>query len=79
MIRILLDEDIPLKLRHHFSAENLVETVQYRGWKGVVNGDLLRLAEREFDVLITLDDNLPEQQNLSGFALALIVLRPGTW
>jgi hypothetical protein len=45
------------------------------GWSGVSNGQLLQMAEREFDVFITGDRNLTFQQNLTKFALAIIVLK----
>lgn len=44
------------------------------GWAGVKNGELLRRAEAEFDVLVTADQQLPYQQNLSGRKLAIVVL-----
>lgn len=40
------------------------------------NGDLLGKASREFDVFVTMDNNLPEQQDLSTFEIAVVVLRP---
>ncbi len=75
-MRLLLDEDIPLKLRHYFRGDLQVETVQYRGWRGLENGELLRAAERDFDVLVTLDDQLPDRQNLRLFAISVVILRP---
>jgi len=45
------------------------------GWAGVKNGQLLTLAQAEFDVFITVDRNLSFQQNLSQFNLAVIVLQ----
>jgi hypothetical protein len=45
------------------------------GWAGVKNGQLLALAEAEFDVFITVDRNLSFQQNLSQFNIAVIVLQ----
>lgn len=45
------------------------------GWAGRRNGDLLRLAEQEFDVFLTVDRNLSFQQDLSRFDVAVIVLR----
>ena len=45
------------------------------GWATIKNGRLLRLAEKEFDVFVTVDRNLSFQQNLSGIALAVAVLR----
>jgi hypothetical protein len=44
------------------------------GWAGVRNGELLRRAEAQFDALITADQNLRYQQNLSGLNLAILVL-----
>jgi hypothetical protein len=45
------------------------------GWSGVKNGRLLRQAEGEFDVLVTVDRNLSFQQRVIDFRLAVIVLR----
>jgi hypothetical protein len=38
------------------------------GWAAMRNGDLLRPAEREFDVFVTVDRNLSVQQNLPSSA-----------
>lgn len=45
------------------------------GWAGIKDGELLRLTEREFDVLITVDQNLPFQQNLAVLDLVVLVLQ----
>ena len=49
---------------------------QSQRWDGPANanGDLLRVAEHEFDVFLTVDQKLQEQQNLSAFNIAVIVL-----
>ena len=44
------------------------------GWASKRNGDLLRVAEQEFDVFLTVDQKLQVQQNLSAFNIAVIVL-----
>jgi hypothetical protein len=44
------------------------------GWAGIKNGELLTLAEKEFDVFITVDLNLSFQQNLPKFNIAVLVL-----
>ena len=44
------------------------------GWASKRNGELLHLAEREFDVFLTVDQKLQHQQNLSAFNIAVIVL-----
>ena len=38
------------------------------------NGQLLRVAENQFDVWLTADRHVEYQQNLSGFNIAVIVL-----
>ncbi len=38
------------------------------------NGELMKLAEAEFDVFITVDRNLSFQQNLPKFDIAVLVL-----
>ena len=43
-------------------------------WSGQRNGDLLRLAAREFDVFLTVDRRLQHEQQLSMFRIAVIVL-----
>jgi predicted nuclease of predicted toxin-antitoxin system len=75
-VRVLLDEDLDVRIRHHFGAEVEVVTVQYRGWKGRKNGELLQMAAEEFDVFVTGDDNLSFQQRVASFDLAVVVLRP---
>lgn len=75
-MRVLLDEDLDVRLRHHFGEAAEVATVQYRGWKGLKNGELLRAAAEEFDVFVTGDDNLPFQQQIPALDLSVIVLRP---
>jgi putative NIF3 family GTP cyclohydrolase 1 type 2 len=57
-VKVLLDEDLPHKLRLHIPDHD-VSTVAYFGWDGLKNGDLLRAAEREgFEVFVTGDKNL---------------------
>ena len=45
-----------------------------RGWGGVGNGELIRSAAAEFDVLVTGDQSLQHQQNLSGLELGIVVV-----
>ena len=72
-MRVLLDECLPRKLKREIQAD-VVKTVPEMGWAGTKNGALLRLAEQEFDVFLTNDQNLEYQQNLSRFDLAVVVL-----
>jgi hypothetical protein len=51
-----------------------LRTLPEAGWAGKQNGELLRLAEQEFDVLVTNDQNIEHQQVIRRFALAFVVL-----
>jgi hypothetical protein len=51
-----------------------VKTVVEMGWGGVKNGALLTLAAKEFDAFLTVDKNLPYQQNVANLPVAVIVL-----
>lgn len=52
-----------------------METVAWRGWKGKKNGELLKLMEEAgYDALITIDKGIPDQQNLSRYAIAVVSL-----
>ena len=74
-MRVLLDENLDWRLRRGFDAAHEVETVQYRGWRGKKNGDLLKAAAAEFDAFVTLDSNLEHQQNVGSLDLAVVVIR----
>ena len=54
-------------------------TVQEMGWEGVKNGQLLVLAEKEFDVFLTGDKNLRYQQNLTSRKLSIVLLPTTHW
>lgn len=72
-MRVLLDECVPRGLRDDLPGHE-VKTVAEAGWAGVKNGELLRLAASQFDLLITVDRNLEYQQSFTGLSLALIVV-----
>lgn len=46
---------------------------------GIKNGDLLKLAEAEFDLFITSDQNLRYQQKLMGRKIAILELSTNDW
>lgn len=73
-MRLLLDESVPRRLRRALSS-HVVKTVVEMGWSGVKNGALLVLAAAESDAFVTVDKNLPNQQNLSTLPIAIVVLR----
>ncbi len=50
------------------------------GWDGFKNGRLLHAAEEDgFDVLVTGDQTLSYEQNLTGRRLAVVVLSTVEW
>ena len=73
-MRILLDENLPRKLAAHLLGHEC-QTVLACGWAGKKNGVLLALADPLFDVFLTLDKNLPYQQNLQTKRIAVIIIR----
>lgn len=73
-MRILLDENLDWRLERDLQDHD-VSSVPRIGWAGIKNGDLLRRAEEEFDVLITMDSGLGQVQNIAGRDLVLIFLR----
>ena len=52
-----------------------MKTVPDAGWAALKNGELLGRAQQEFEAFVTVDRNLPFQQDLSRFSIAVIVLR----
>ena len=73
MRRILLDENLPRKLRRELSAFE-VRTVQEEGWASLANGELLGRAQHSFDVLLTADRRLEYQQNVVRFEIGIVVI-----
>ena len=72
-MRLLLDESMPSRFRLSL-PNHAVRTVVEMGWSGVKNGKLLALAAAEFDAFVTVDKNLPYQQNLTTLPVAVVVL-----
>jgi hypothetical protein len=72
-MRVPLDECVPRGLRQDLSGHE-VKTVAEMGWAGVKNGALLERAEKQFDVFLTVDRGIEHQQNLAGYAIAVVVI-----
>jgi len=78
-VRILFDQGTPVPLRRHLSTHQ-VETVFERGWSTLTNGELLAVAVRGgFEVFVTTDKNLRDQQNVGKLRIAVIVLSSTSW
>ena len=73
-MKVLLDECLPRRLVAKLTGHE-VQTVPQAGWASIKNGALLKLAEGNFDVFVTVDRNLSFQQNLAQRKIAIIVLR----
>jgi hypothetical protein len=69
---LLLDECVTRYLKPEFVGHE-VSTINDAGFKGLRNGDLLEAASKEFDVLVTVDQNLRYQQNLINLKIAILV------
>jgi predicted nuclease of predicted toxin-antitoxin system len=73
-VKILLDECIDRRLAKDIAGHE-VKTVPQMGWATIKNGELLALAEKDFEVFVTVDRNLSFQQHLPRYTIAVIVLR----
>ncbi len=72
-MRVLLDECVHNRVKRNLASYD-VKTVQEKGWRGVKNGELLRLAATSFDVLITTDKNLEYQQYAGSLPIPVIII-----
>lgn len=73
-MKILLDECIDRRLAKDITGHE-VKTVPQMGWATIKNGELLTLAEKDFEVFVTVDRNLSFQQNIPRYDIVVIVLR----
>jgi hypothetical protein len=72
-VKILFDQGTLAPLRHALIGHS-VQTAYEMSWTQLSNGALLRAAEAQFNPLITTDQNILHQQNLSGNRLAILIL-----
>jgi hypothetical protein len=73
-MRLLFDEYVDQRLRLLFPGHRC-ETARFANLAGLKNGRLLEAAEAAgFDTLITVDQSIPEQQNLAGRKISLVIL-----
>jgi hypothetical protein len=77
-VRVLFDQGVPAPLREHL-RDHEVRTAFELGWSELSNGELLARAEPEFDVFVTTDRHLRDQQNLAGRRIAILVLPTTSW
>lgn len=72
-MKLLLDECVTRHLKRDLAGHE-VHTVNDAGFKGLENGDLLKAASGTYEVLITVDRNIPYQQNVAGLNIAVLIL-----
>jgi len=73
-MRLLVDECVDERLRFLFPGHDC-QTARFANLAGLKNGRLLEAAEAAgFDILITVDQNIPDQQNLAGRRISLVIL-----
>jgi predicted nuclease of predicted toxin-antitoxin system len=73
-MRLLLDECVDERLRLLFPGHDC-QTARFARLAGLKDGPLLDAAESAgFDVLVTVDQNIPDQQNLSGRRISIVIL-----
>jgi len=78
-VKVLFDQGTPVPLRRHLRSHD-VTTVYELAWTTLRNGDLISRAESAgFEVLVTTDQNLKYQQNLTHRGLAIVVLLSTSW
>lgn len=73
MKRVLFDENMPRKLRRDL-PEFFIRTAQEQGWAAFQNGNLLRRAAENFDVIVTIDQRMRYQQNVQLMNIAVVVI-----
>ena len=78
-MRVLFDQGTPVPLRKYLPAHQVATTFEL-GWNNLKNGELLQQSEASgFSVLVTTDQNLRYQQNLTGRTIAILVLTTTSW
>ena len=78
-MRILLDHCTPRPLRRYLT-EHQVDTARELGWEQLRNGVLLQMAEDTgYEVLITTDQSMPLQQNMTGRRIAIVAVCENKW
>ena len=77
-MRILFDQGTPVPLREFLRGHDVATAFEMH-WSNLSNGDLLLAAEKQFDVLITTDQQLCYQQNLASRKIGVLVLPSASW
>lgn len=78
-MRILFDHGTPSGIAESLLGHEVTEARE-RGWDKISNGALLTLAEAAgFALLLTTDNRIRHQQNLTARKIAIVVLGNSRW
>ena len=62
MVRVLLDENVPVDILPVLRAAGIeAESVNFIGWKRIQNGELIMRARAQFNLLLTRDKDFDEE------------------
>lgn len=76
MKKLLLDENLPIRLKYDFPDVFEVLTVNDMKWNFLKNGELLNAMETNgFEALISSDHNLIYEQNIKKYNLIFIIIK----
>jgi hypothetical protein len=79
-LRILFDKNVPVGVRRFLSGHEVRTFVEMQWHPQLENGELLEAGEAAgFDVMVTSDQNIRYQQDLTRRKLALVVLGSNIW
>ena len=83
-MRVLLDENVPVDIMPILQGYGIeVESVNFIGWKGIENGDLMTRARARFHLLLTRDKDFAQKSldryvtDSFGIVLLAIPQQPG--
>ena len=73
-MKILLDECLPVLFRNDLAPHD-IQTVAFKGWKGISNGDLVALAAADgFEALLTVDQKVEAELSSVQLPMTIIIL-----
>ena len=79
-MRILFDKNVPIGVRGFLAGHEVRTFVEMKWHPQLENGELLKAGEAAgFEVMVTSDQNIVYQQNMTGRRLALVVLGSNIW
>jgi hypothetical protein len=77
-MRVLVDNCVPLGITKFLTGHTVTDSVSV-GLQNIVNGKLLQAAEGVYDILLTSDQNIVYQQNLTNRQLAIVAVNTNHW